>query len=96
MLRVTMALLSMAALTGCLAGAGALASVENAGCDIGYSIYALAPVDFEEEAGREARKLFAGRGAASVALEVGEEIFVGFFIGDQIERVRKSDMKSAN
>ena len=61
------------------------ASVEDAGCDIGYSVYVVTPT------GLEATKLFEGRGAASVALEVGEEIFVGFFIGDQIERVERTD-----
>jgi hypothetical protein len=81
---------------GGVSAALSCASVENAGCDIGYSVYAVVPVDHGEEGGLEATKLFEDRGAASVALEVGEEIFVGFFIGDQIERVRMSDMMSAN
>ena len=36
-------------------------------------------------------KLIEGRGAASVALEVVDEIFVGAFIGDQIMRVPRPD-----
>lgn len=70
---------------GGVSAAMGCASVENAGCDIGYSVYVVAP------GALEATKLFEGRGAASVALEVAEEIFVGFYIGDQIERLQRSD-----
>ena len=38
------------------------------------------------EAGR-----IEGRGAVSVALEVGDELFVGSFVGDQIMRVPRPD-----
>jgi len=61
------------------------ASVEDAGCDIGYSVYAISPIELE------ATKLLEGRGAASVALEVADEIYVGFYIGDQIERVERPE-----
>ncbi|MFP6654534.1 MAG: hypothetical protein VCB25_02830 [Myxococcota bacterium] len=67
---------------GLLASLGC-ASIKETGCDIGYSVYAIDSSSTE----LEATKLFEGRGAASVALEVGDEIFVGFFIGDQIERL---------
>ncbi len=60
-------------------------SIRDAGCDIGYSVYALDPASLE------ANPLLEGRGAASVALEVGDEVFVGFFIGDQVERRRQSN-----
>jgi hypothetical protein len=63
------------------------ASIQDAGCDIGYSVYAITA----SPAMLEATKLFEGRGAASVALEVGNEIFVGFFVGDQIERVEQME-----
>ncbi|HIF92849.1 MAG: hypothetical protein ABGX04_12805 [Myxococcales bacterium] len=65
------------------------ASIQNAGCDIGYSVYVIDPDALT------ASRLFEGRGAASVALEISRddagEIFVGFFIGDQIERVSRAD-----
>jgi hypothetical protein len=65
------------------------ASIQNAGCDIGYSVYVIDPDALT------ASRLFEGRGAASVALEISrddaDEIFVGFFIGDQIERVSRAD-----
>jgi len=60
-------------------------SVRDAGCDIGYSVYLIGPV------GLEATRIIEGRGAASVALEVGDEVYVGFFIGDQITRVPAPD-----
>ena len=60
-------------------------SVEGTGCDIGYSVYAIDPDSLE------ATKLHEGRGAASVALEMEDEFLIGFFIGDQIERVERSD-----
>jgi sugar lactone lactonase YvrE len=60
-------------------------SIRQGGCDLGYSVYLLGPV------GLEATKIVEGRGAASVALEVGDEIFVGAFVGDQIMRVRRPD-----
>jgi hypothetical protein len=60
-------------------------SVREGGCDLGYSVYLLEPV------GLEATKLIEGRGAVSVALEVGDEFFVGSFVGDQIMRVSRPD-----
>ncbi|HPG24080.1 MAG: hypothetical protein H6748_12295 [Spirochaetaceae bacterium] len=55
--------------------------LREGGCDIGYAVYAIDPHTLE------ARRVAAGRGAASVALEVGDELFVGVFAGDAIERV---------
>lgn len=60
-------------------------SIREAGCDLGYSVYRIGPV------GLEATKIVEGRGAASIALEVGDEIFVGAFVGDQIMRVPRPD-----
>jgi hypothetical protein len=55
--------------------------VRDAGCDLGYSVYLVSPDSLE------ATKILEGRGAASVALEVGDKIFIGSFVGDQIMRV---------
>jgi hypothetical protein len=55
--------------------------IKAGGCDLGYSITRIDPVEFEAETIAE------GRGAASVALEVGDEIFVGVFAGDSIARI---------
>jgi sugar lactone lactonase YvrE len=60
-------------------------SIRDAGCDLGYSVYLIEPV------GLEATRIIEGRGAASVALEVGDEVYVGAFVGDQIMRVRLED-----
>jgi len=60
-------------------------SIRKGGCDLGYSVYLLEPIRLE------ATKIIEGRGAASVALEVGDEIFVGSFFGDQIMRVPGPD-----
>jgi len=60
-------------------------SIRDGGCDLGYSVYLLEPV------GLEATKIIEGRGAASVALEVGDEYWVGVFVGDQIYRVPRPD-----
>jgi hypothetical protein len=60
-------------------------SIRVGGCDLGYSVYLIDPVRLE------ATKIIEGRGAASVALEVGDEVLVGSFIGDQIMRVRRPD-----
>jgi hypothetical protein len=54
--------------------------IRDAGCDMAYSVYLVEPI------GLEAEKIIEGRGAASVALEVAEEIYVGAYVGDQIER----------
>jgi len=60
-------------------------SIREGGCDLGYSVYLLEPTRLE------ATKIIEGRGAVSVALEVGDEIFVGSFFGDQIMRVPGPD-----
>ncbi len=57
--------------------------IESGGCDVGYSVTLIDPVRFTT------RPVAAGRGAASVALEVGDEIWVGVFAGDGITRVPK-------
>jgi len=63
----------------------ACGEIEKGGCGLDYGIYIVDPVSLE------ATLLFTGEGAASVALEVGDEIYVGTFSGDQIERVAKPD-----
>ena len=63
----------------------ACGSIRKGGCDLGYSVYLLEPV------GLELTKLVEGRGAVSVALEVGDEVFMGSFIGDQIMRIPRPD-----
>ncbi len=59
--------------------------VERGSCGLPYGVYAIDPESLE------ATLLFEGEGAASVALEVGDQIFVGTFSGDRIERVRRPD-----
>jgi hypothetical protein len=59
----------------------ACAEIERGGCGLDYGVYLVDPLSLD------ARILFTGRGAASVALEVGNQIWVGAFSGDQIERV---------
>ncbi len=63
----------------------ACGEIEKGGCGLDYGVYIVDPVSLE------ATLLFTGEGAASVALEVGDEIYVGAFSGDQIERVAKPD-----
>lgn len=74
---------------GGVSAAMGCASVYDAGCDIGYSVYVIDPDQLT------ASRLFEGRGAASVALEISrddaDEVFVGFFVGDLIERVSRTD-----
>ena len=60
-------------------------SIRTGGCDIGYSVYRIDAEALTAERIRE------GRGAASVALEAGEDLYIGVFAGDQIERVRSED-----
>jgi hypothetical protein len=60
-------------------------SIREGGCDLGYSVYLLEPD------GLEVTRIFEGRGAVSVALEVDDEYFVGSFVGDQIMRVPRPD-----
>ena len=50
------------------------------GCGLDYGVSRIDP----EALGAE--RILSGRGAASVALDVGGELFVGAFTGDQIER----------
>ncbi|MAG29637.1 MAG: hypothetical protein CL908_01940 [Deltaproteobacteria bacterium] len=59
--------------------------IREGGCDIGYSVYVVDPVDLEPI------RVLVGRGAVSVALEVENEILVGAFAGDQIIRVPIGD-----
>jgi hypothetical protein len=66
---------------GGVADAIGCGEIRHAGCDIGYAIYLVEPI------GLEAEKITEGRGAASVALEVADEIYVGAFVGDQIVRI---------
>jgi len=54
--------------------------IEAGACGIDYGVYSIDPVSLE------ARRLYDGKGAASVALEVDEEVLVGSFVGDRIER----------
>ncbi len=68
---------------GGLAGILACGEIEKGSCGLDYGVYSVDPVSLE------ATLLFTGEGAASVALEVGDEIYVSAFSGDQIERVAK-------
>lgn len=68
---------------GGLGGILGCGEIETGGCGIDYGVYSIDPASFEVE------PLFTGKGAASVALEVGDDIFVGVFSGDQIERVMR-------
>ncbi len=65
---------SMAEILGC-------GEVQKGGCGLDYGVYLIDPDSLSVQ------KLFTGKGAASVALEVGDEIYVGVFSGDQVERV---------
>jgi len=58
-------------------GCGAL---ERGTCDLPYSVVEIDPMTLET------RVLLEHTGAASVALEVGDEIFVGTFAGDRLVR----------
>jgi len=57
--------------------------IESGGCGLDYGVYSIDPDTFEVDL------LFTGKGAASVALEVGDDVFVGAFSGDQVERVSR-------
>jgi hypothetical protein len=57
--------------------------IERGGCGLDYGVYSIDPDTFEVDL------LFTGKGAASVALEVGDDVFVGAFSGDQVERVSR-------
>jgi hypothetical protein len=66
---------------GTILGCG---EIDGGGCGLDYGVYSIDPETLEVEL------LFTGKGAASVALEFGRDVFVGSFSGDQIERVTKS------
>lgn len=72
--------LLVAAQDGGVLQALACNEIEEGGCDIGYAIYSIDPASLQAD------RLLEGRGAASVALEIGDRILVGFFMGDHIER----------
>ena len=59
--------------------------IQSGGCDIGYSISAIDPETMV------ATPIVTGRGAASVALDMGEEIWVGYFTGDSLTRLPVGD-----
>jgi hypothetical protein len=59
--------------------------VVEGGCDVEFGVYSIDPVSLE------ASQQFVGRGAASVALETGDEILVGSFVGDRIDRMPLPD-----
>lgn len=61
----------------------ACGEIDSGGCGLDYGVYAIDPETLAVE------QLFTGRGAASVALEVGDDILVGSFSGDQIERISR-------
>tara|TARA_B110000305_G_C18914364_1_gene392164 strand:- start:163 stop:471 length:309 start_codon:yes stop_codon:yes gene_type:complete len=61
-------------------GALGCGAIKAGGCDIPYTVTELDPESMVAE------KILEGRGAASAALEVGDEIWVGVFVGDAIER----------
>lgn len=54
--------------------------IEEGGCGLDYGVYRVDPISLEVE------RLWTGKGAASVALEVDDAIYVGAFAGDEIER----------
>lgn len=58
-------------------GCGAIPAT---GCGLDYGVSRIDPDTLREE------RILSGRGAASVALDVSGELFVGAFTGDQIER----------
>jgi hypothetical protein len=60
-------------------------ALEEGSCDIGYSVARVDPESLE------VTRLIDGRGAASVALEVEDTIWVGSFAGDRIERIERPD-----
>jgi hypothetical protein len=77
-------LLVAAQMTGPM-GALRCGMIDVGGCDIGFSVTSIEPEEFV------ATPIAAGRGAASVALEVGDEIWVGVFAGDAITRLPKAE-----
>ena len=60
-------------------------AIESGGCDVGYSVTEIDPEILDAEVIAE------GRGAASVALDIGSERLVGVFSGDTVERRPKQD-----
>jgi len=66
-------------------GALNCAKIPSGGCDIGFSVTSIEPESMV------ATPVVVGRGAASVALEVADEIWVGVFAGDSITRLPKPE-----
>lgn len=66
-------------------GALGCGKIEVGGCDIGFTVMSLEPESMV------ATPLLRGRGAASVALEVGNEIWIGVFVGDSVLRRPKPE-----
>lgn len=66
-------------------GALKCGKITSGGCDIGFTVTSIEPATMA------ATPVITGRGAASVALEVGDEIWVGVFAGDSITRVPKPE-----
>lgn len=62
-------------------------AIDDGGCDVGYVVSRLDPHALALQ------PLAEGRGAASVALEVGDELWVGFFAGDSIARIPVADRR---
>jgi len=60
-------------------------AIESVGCDIGYTVTEIDPETLGAEIVAE------GRGAVSVALDVGEDRLIGVFAGDTLERQPKPD-----
>jgi hypothetical protein len=65
---------------GSVSGVLGCGKIERGGCGLDYGVYAIDPTNLRATLLRE------GKGAASVALEFGPDIFVGAFTGDQVER----------
>ena len=81
--------LLVAGQAGSVRGALGCSEIERGGCGLDYGVYSIDPDSME------ATLLFEGKGAASVALEFGDQILVGTFVGDQIERVARGDSYGA-
>jgi streptogramin lyase len=61
------------------------ADIQTGGCDVRYTVTEIDPDSLATTLVSE------GRGGASVALEVGDEIWIGFFAGDSIARTPLAD-----
>lgn len=65
-------------------GALGCSEIQRGGCALDFGVYSIDPDTMQ------ARLLFTGKGAASVALEFDDEVLVGSFVGDKIERFRRT------